>query len=64
MATNFLEKQAAYVIGEMYHFFPDNKMRFEMKLKPAAPDWGFFANGSNRTVCHIKFEKADFPNPE
>ena len=64
MASNILKKQAAYVIGEMYGMFPKNKMRFEMEIDNEGDDWGFFANKSNRTVCHIKFEKNNFPNPE
>lgn len=52
---NVYKKQQAHVIGEDYGMFPDNDMRFEITNTPDEHSWGFFANKSNRTVCHIKF---------
>lgn len=56
MALNFLKKRDAFIIADHYGFFPHNNMRFEEERDLDTYSWGFFANKSNRTQIHIKFD--------
>lgn len=55
MSKNINKKRDAFVIGETYGMFPKNNMRFEMNYSQTGESWAFFANKSNRTLVHIKF---------
>jgi len=60
---NINKKRDAHIIGEDYGMFPDNNMKFEMNYSQTAESWAFFANRSNRTVCHIKFNSDELDSP-
>ena len=60
---NILKKQDAFIIGEDYSMFPKNNMRFEMDYKTQEPSWAFFANKSNRTQIHIRFNSLALEQP-
>lgn len=61
MADNFLKKRDAYGIGHVYGFFPFDNIRFEEERDVTSESWGFFANRSNRTCIHIKFDTNQLP---
>lgn len=56
MSLNLIKKVEASTIGHTYGFFPHDDIRFEMEFPEANKHWGFFANKSNRTQIHIKYD--------
>lgn len=55
MSHNFIKKKNADIIGNKYGFLKGDDIRFEMEEPAIDRSWGFFANKSNRTLVHIKF---------